>query len=64
LLGIKGISEAKADKLILEASKLVPMGFMTAKDFNIQREDLIQISTGSKELDKILDGKLLHFVLV
>lgn len=32
------------------------MGFMTAKDFNIQREDIIQISTGSKELDKILDG--------
>jgi len=56
LLGIKGISEAKADKLINEASKLVPMGFMTAKDFNIQREDIIQISTGSKELDKILDG--------
>jgi DNA repair protein RAD51 len=56
LLGIKGISEAKADKLIAEASKLIPMGFMTAKDFNVQRADIIQISTGSKELDKILDG--------
>jgi hypothetical protein len=29
LLEIKGISEAKADKLIAEASKLVPMGFTT-----------------------------------
>jgi len=29
---------------------------MTAKDFNNQREDIIQISTGSKEFDKILDG--------
>jgi len=56
LLGIKGISEPKADKLISEASKLIPMGFMTAKDFSVQREELVQISTGSKELDKILDG--------
>ncbi len=31
LLEIKGISEAKADKLIAESSKLVPMGFTTVR---------------------------------
>lgn len=29
LVAIKGISEAKADKLIVEAAKLVDMGFTT-----------------------------------
>lgn len=32
------------------------MGFMTATQFNTSRQDLIQISTGSKELDSLLDG--------
>ncbi|KAL1243711.1 DNA repair protein [Trichinella spiralis] len=39
LIDIKGISEAKADKILSEASKLVPMDY-----------------TGSKELDKLLQG--------
>mmetsp|Transcript_10257 Transcript_10257/g.17229 ORF Transcript_10257/g.17229 Transcript_10257/m.17229 type:complete len:338 (-) Transcript_10257:21-1034(-) len=56
LMQIKGISEAKAEKLIAEASKLVPMGFSTATDLHRQREGIIQISTGSAELDKLLDG--------
>uniref|UniRef100_A0A7S3D749 DNA repair protein RAD51 homolog n=1 Tax=Palpitomonas bilix TaxID=652834 RepID=A0A7S3D749_9EUKA len=56
LLGIKGISEAKADKLLDAATKLVPMGFTTAADFHKQRQEVIQITTGSQELDKILQG--------
>lgn len=32
------------------------MGFMTASEYNLQRGDIIQISTGSKDLDKLLDG--------
>ena len=31
LMEIKGISEPKADKLLAEASKLVPMGFTTVR---------------------------------
>uniref|UniRef100_A0AAZ3SKW1 DNA repair protein RAD51 homolog n=1 Tax=Oncorhynchus tshawytscha TaxID=74940 RepID=A0AAZ3SKW1_ONCTS len=54
LLNIKGISEAKADKA--EAAKLVPMGFTTATEFHQRRAEIIQISTGSKELDKLLQG--------
>ncbi|XP_077408592.1 DNA repair protein RAD51 homolog 1 isoform X2 [Vanacampus margaritifer] len=56
LLNIKGISEAKADKIITESAKLVPMGFTTATEFHQRRAEIIQISTGSKELDKLLHG--------
>ncbi|TNN38330.1 DNA repair protein RAD51 A [Liparis tanakae] len=90
LLNIKGISEAKADKVLVrnaaglswrnvyrktteedatesnlfnssvpsqaEAAKLVPMGFTTATEFHQRRAEIIQISTGSKELDKLLLG--------
>ncbi|KAH3711685.1 hypothetical protein DPMN_071357, partial [Dreissena polymorpha] len=56
LLAIKGISEAKADKILAEASKLVPMGFTTATEFHQKRSEIIQVTTGSKELDKLLQG--------
>jgi DNA repair protein RAD51 len=32
------------------------MGFTTATELHRQRQDIIQITTGSKELDKLLDG--------
>jgi len=56
LISIKGISEQNADKLLAEAAKLIPMGFTTATELHRQRQDIIQISTGSKELDKLLEG--------
>ena len=75
-MAIKGISEAKADKLLTEgrrtvrccavssdsvihpssASKLVPMGFTTAAEWHRTRQDIISLTTGSKELDKLLQG--------
>ncbi|CCF60534.1 hypothetical protein KAFR_0K01800 [Kazachstania africana CBS 2517] len=56
LLEIKGISEAKADKLLSEASRLVPMGFVTAADFHSRRAEMICLTTGSKNLDTLLGG--------
>ncbi|CAH0388429.1 unnamed protein product [Bemisia tabaci] len=56
LISIKGISEAKADKILAEASKLVPMGFTTATEFHQKRSEIIQLTTGSKELDRLLGG--------
>lgn len=80
LTQIKGISEAKADKILTEgrkdpltyfnilthilfthphlktAAKMVPLGFTTATEFKLRRDELITISTGSKELDKLLGG--------
>eukprot|EP00736_Rhodelphis_marinus_P009269 Rmarinus@m.5453 len=56
LMKIKGISEPKAEKLIAEASKLMPMGFITATEFHRQRAEVIHLSTGAKELDALLAG--------
>jgi len=56
LVAIKGLSDAKVDKITEAASKLVPMGFTSARQMHEQRAELIQITTGAKELDKILEG--------
>ncbi len=56
LLTIKGISEAKADKIIAEACALVPMGFSTATDYHQRRQEIVYITTGSRELDNLLGG--------
>lgn len=56
LISIKGISEAKADKVQAEAAKLVPMGFTTATEFHQRRSEIIQLTSGSKELDKLFGG--------
>jgi archaellum biogenesis ATPase FlaH len=40
----------------MEASKLVPMGFTTATEFHQKRSELIQLTTGSRELDRLLAG--------
>ena len=61
LLAVKGISEAKCDKILTEASKLVPMGFTTATEFHQRRSEIIMITTGSKELDKLLGGNKFFF---
>lgn len=58
LLLIKGISETKADKIISEAAKLVPMGFTTAAEFHQRRAEVVFITSGSKELDRLLGGGL------
>jgi len=56
LTSIKGISEAKAEKIRSAAHKLFDMGFQTAGEFAKQREETIYLSTGSKELDNLLQG--------
>ncbi|KAF4366431.1 hypothetical protein F8388_003669 [Cannabis sativa] len=45
LLQIKGIT-----------SKLVPLGFTSASQLHAQRLEIIQITSGSRELDKVLEG--------
>lgn len=56
LTQVKGITDAKAIKLLEVASKLVPTGFTTATEFFKRRQEVIYITTGSKELDKLLAG--------
>ena len=40
----------------MEEYKLIPMGFTTASEFHLKRSEIIQLTTGSKELDKLLQG--------
>ncbi|KAI9471954.1 MAG: DNA repair protein RAD51 [Benjaminiella poitrasii] len=56
LLAIKGISETKADRLLAEAAKIVNLGFTTAMDVHQRRQEIVTITTGSRELDRILGG--------
>lgn len=56
LLTIKGMSETKAEKILTEASKLIPMGFTTATEFHQKRAGIVYLTTGSKELDRLLGG--------
>ncbi|CAI4224407.1 unnamed protein product [Auanema sp. JU1783] len=56
IYAVKGISEQKAEKLFNEAIKYVPMGFTTAAEVHMRRSELVQIRTGSQELDRLLGG--------
>ena len=39
-------------------SNHLQMGFTSAADHALQRQDMVMVSTGAKELDKILEGGL------
>jgi len=47
---IKGISEAKADKIMAEGGKLVPTGFTTATEMHLRRSQIIQVGFASSNL--------------
>jgi DNA repair protein RAD51 len=54
LIHVKGLSEAKIDKILEACIKLVDMGFQTAGAFLEKRKDLVYLTTGSKSLDTLL----------
>ena len=56
LIEIRGISEIKAEKIHTEAAKLVPLGFCSATECYKVRQDIIFLTTGCKDLDRILGG--------
>jgi len=56
LLVIKGLTEPKIDKIMEACQKVVPMSFQTAADFYQKRQNVIHLSTGSRELDNLLGG--------
>uniref|UniRef100_A0A914UKS0 Meiotic recombination protein DMC1/LIM15 homolog n=1 Tax=Plectus sambesii TaxID=2011161 RepID=A0A914UKS0_9BILA len=53
---VKGLSEAKVDKIKEIAAKLTNPGFITALEVSEKRKMCFKISTGSQELDKLLGG--------
>lgn len=56
LLNVKGISDAKIEKLQEAAGKIEATGFITGTDVMMKRQGLTRISTGSKRLDELLGG--------
>jgi DNA repair protein RAD51 len=53
---VKGISEAKVTKLKDIVKSMVAMDFKTAADALEDRKSLVTLTTGSVELDKLLEG--------
>jgi len=56
LINIKGITEAKADKIMEAATKVEHGGFISAKQQQENRKKVKRISTGSTNLDTLLGG--------
>ncbi|KIH63467.1 meiotic recombinase Dmc1 [Ancylostoma duodenale] len=56
LAEIKGLSEAKVDKIKEAACKILKNGFVTALEVCARRKLCFKISTGSTEFDKLLGG--------
>ncbi|XP_062839012.1 meiotic recombination protein DMC1/LIM15 homolog isoform X2 [Anolis carolinensis] len=56
LCNVKGLSEAKVEKIKEAANKLIEPGFLTAFEYSEKRKMVFHISTGSQEFDKLLGG--------
>ncbi|KAI9529289.1 Meiotic recombination protein dmc1 [Dissostichus eleginoides] len=56
LCNIKGLSEAKVEKIKEAAGKMLNVGFQTAFEYSSKRKQVFNITTGSLEFDKLLGG--------
>ena len=56
LAAIAEITEATARKAIAAARKMLKLGFEDAIEFEKRRQEIIKITTGSKNLDNLLGG--------
>ncbi|KAG2062330.1 hypothetical protein BDR06DRAFT_40287 [Suillus hirtellus] len=59
LLKIKGMSEAKVEKIKEAAQKIMGSSFATGIEVQDRRKRVLVISTGSKSVDTILGGGLM-----
>lgn len=56
LTNIKGINDAKIDKILEAARKLENHGFMSGNELAQKRKNVVKITTGSPILDELLGG--------
>ncbi|RSH81258.1 Meiotic recombination protein dmc1 [Apiotrichum porosum] len=56
LLKIKGLSEAKVEKIKEVAAKMLPPVFASGAEISDRRQTVLMISTGSKAVDAMLGG--------
>src|SRR3989338_3116780 len=57
LAEMAGVGEAVARKAIQAARKMMDLGFQDGLEFQKKREDVRNITTGSKNLDNLLGGR-------
>ena len=57
LADMAGVGEAVARKAIQAARKMLNLGFQDGLEFAKKREEVLNITTGSKNLDKLLGGR-------
>ena len=56
LINVKGLSEAKVDKICEAAQKIVNLGFQTASTYFEKRQQMVHLTSGSTSLDQLLGG--------
>ncbi|XP_004634751.1 meiotic recombination protein DMC1/LIM15 homolog [Octodon degus] len=56
LCNVKGLSEAKVDKIKEAANKLIEPGFLTAFEYSEKRKMVFHITTGSQEFEILVGG--------
>lgn len=56
MLNIKGITEAKVEKLYEIANKIEAQGFQSGMQIFERRKNIRKISTGSRQFDTLLGG--------
>jgi len=56
LMEVKGIGDQKAQRIMAAAKTLVPMRMVSAAEMLQMRKNMVQISTGSAQLDGLLAG--------
>ena len=56
LAKVKGLSEAKVDKIKEVAGKIQDCGFISALEYSVKRQSVFRIGTGCEEFDKLLGG--------
>ena len=56
LENIKGLNQAKVEKIQEAARKIEGFGFMKGTEFSEMRKKVLKISTGSKKFDSLLGG--------
>lgn len=56
LLKVKGLSEAKVDKIKEAAAKIQDAGFISALEYSMKRAVVFKLSTGCEEFDRLMGG--------
>lgn len=58
LCKVKGLTEAKIDKIKELANKMQECGFITANELSLKRQSVFKLTSGCADLDTLMGGGL------